>query len=114
MKFLKFVIYAIISFTISCWLFDASVLAMSFIFLGLNCIMLTSKSDFTAPKKTKVYGIALIVCVSGAVLIVLGNKILNNDIVIIIGALMFAPTFAAILIREIIALISYSIRLREK
>ncbi|RDY33214.1 hypothetical protein [Lachnotalea glycerini] len=114
MKYIKIIVYAIISVVFSYWLFDKSTLAMVFIFYALNGVKLVSKSDFTAHKRTKRYGVVLMVCICGTVLIVLGKKIFNNDILIILGALMFAPTFTAIIIREIIALSSYLKCLWEK
>jgi len=107
MKYIKEVIYAIISLILSFWMFDASILAICFIFCGLNSIAEISKSDFRTPQKTMSYRIAIIACICGGILIFLGNKVFNNDIIVIIGAFIFAPTFASLFVRELIVVISY-------
>lgn len=87
---------------------------MIFVFYTLNSNILISKNDFIRPTKTKSYKIVLTVCICGAVLIALGNKVLNNNTVLIIGAVIFAPTFSVLVTQELIALIRYITCIKEK
>ena len=101
MNWLKYVISAIISVIVSIWLFESSIWAMLVCFCGINMISITSKREVSDWKKERKYKICLGICILGALIIVLGIKCVKNDMVIIVGAMMFATTFAAIVVKDL-------------
>ena len=82
-------ILGIIAFAISNKFFSSSILAMLIVLGFFELIVEMTKSE---KRKEKVYMVAMIICSIGAVLFCIGN-ITDNDIAIIIGAMLFSVSY---------------------
>lgn len=103
MKVLQFILYAVISFGFSVTFFDVSVLATTIIFCVLTSVVIKPNETYFSQKKMSkhVYGTSIVTSIIGAILIIVGKKIVNMDVLIIIGAILFAPTMSAMLIMQL-------------
>ena len=109
MKKLKYLLFIVIAVAISKVFYDSSVIITVLVFAGLSSVKFTSKGKNVVQKKkfTILYGIILGVCLLGGILITIGHKIISNDTITILGALLFAPTIAGLLIFHVTNLIAY-------
>ena len=109
MSVIKFLLYAVISFSCSALFFNSSTVAVIFIFLGLNCISVTSKEEFMKLKKKTMlqYGLLILGCLVGILLIIVGKNVVYKDGIIILGAILFAPTASVLVIHGVCNLIGY-------
>lgn len=101
MKLLKYLISAIVAVVISVSLFESSIGMMLICFCGLNMILISSKREMPSWKKSKVYKICLGVCVVGAIMILSGQYI-QSDLILVVGAMFFSITFSAIVVKDLI------------
>lgn len=106
MKWLKYLFSAIVSLIVSACVFDTSpwAIIISYCFIS----MLFELKGETAPawKKETKCRVCMGISVLGALTIVLGTKCLKNDFIIIIGAMMFATTFSAIIVKDLMVYLS--------
>ncbi|MBA4688316.1 MAG: hypothetical protein H2184_14255 [Candidatus Galacturonibacter soehngenii] len=107
MKYIKFILCAISSFVLSHWLFNGSTLVTLLILGLLDIFMQLTKNSYTVHQKEKWYRITLIICLFGGLLIGLGSRIFISDVVKIGGMLIFIPTLAVLLLKEIYVLVKY-------
>ena len=109
MSVIKFLLYAVVSFSCSALFFNSSTVAVIFIFLGLNCISVTSKEEFMKLKKKTMlqYGLLILGCLVGILLIIGGKNVVYKDGIIILGAILFAPTASVLVIHGVCNLIGY-------
>ena len=89
-------ILGIIAFAISHKFFSSSILAMLIVLGFFELIVEMTKSE---KRKEKVYVVAMIICSIGAVLFCIGN-ITDNDIAIIIGAMLFSCTYVVMIVKN--------------
>lgn len=99
MGFIRGLVYFFIAFCCSKFFFNSSLLAMSFIFVALNCVGEKADEDFHENvKKRKI----LVVCVLlGLTLVICGKYFCHVDGLIILGAMIFAPTLSVLIITYI-------------
>ena len=117
MSVIKLLLYAVISFGCSVIFFNSSILATIFIFLGLNCISATSKEEFVIFRKREMpkYGVLILGCLIGILLIAIGKEVVFKDGLIILGEMLFAPTVSVLIILEVCNLTGYLInKLKQK
>lgn len=100
MKILKYMISAIISVAVSIACFESKIWAIIVVFCLINMIIISSKNKVSNWKKQRKYYVCLAICIVGGILIVLGKEIIKSDFIIIVGAMMFATTFAGIVIKD--------------
>ena len=101
MKWLKYLISAIIAVGVSVSLFESSIGMMLIFFCGINIISISSRMEMPSWKKSKAYKICLGICIIGALIIIV-SKYAQNDFMIIVGAMLFSVTFSAIIIKDMI------------
>ena len=103
MRYIREGMYFIIAFCCSKFFFNSSLLAMSFIFVGLNCIGKRADENFQENvKKRKL----LVVCsLLGLTFIILGRFFCHVDGLIILGAMIFAPTLSVLVVTYIYKII---------
>lgn len=89
-------ILGIIAFAISNKFFSSSILAMLIVLGFFELIVEMTKSE---KRKEKVYVVAMIICSIGAVLFCIGN-ITDNNIAIIIGAILFSCTYVVMIVKN--------------
>ena len=96
MRTVKMFLYLLLAFYCSKLFFNSSILAMSFIFVGLNCIGKKSEEGFDkSVKKRKI----LVACTfSGLMLVFWGKFFIHMDKLIILGAMILAPTLSVLII----------------
>ena len=89
-------ILGIIAFAISNKFFSSSIPAMLIVLGFFELIVEMTKSE---KRKEKVYVVAMIICSIGAVLFCIGN-ITDNNIAIIIGAILFSCTYVVMIVKN--------------
>ncbi|WP_455720223.1 hypothetical protein [Agathobacter sp.] len=94
------------SFIVSFLFFEMSIGAMLITYAFLEIISISSKDDVAKWKSSKKYTIVLFICILGAVMILLGLKMFDNQMFIIIGAICFAPTIALIIVKDFLEYIN--------
>ena len=72
----------------------------------LEIISISSKDDVAKWKSSKKYTIVLFICILGAIMILLGLKMFDNQMFIIIGGICFAPTIALIIVKDFLEYIN--------
>lgn len=102
MKTIKYAISAIISFLVSVLFFESEIWIMIVLFCLLNMIKISSKSKVMDWKKQKKYYVCLSFCIAGVILLIFGKEVIKSDLIIILGAMMFAATFAGIVIKDFV------------
>ena len=100
-RFLKEIIIAVISFIVTLLFFEMSIVMAMIVFGFFNVILLTSEDDVLLWKKNKKIRCMQGICCLGAVCVVLGSKVLGNDLLTILGAALFATTFSLLLISDL-------------
>lgn len=98
---IKGILVLIISFVISLLWFQMSIVMMLIIYGFLEMIVITSDDGEFLWKKSKKYKYMLLICCLGATFILMGLKLFDNDLLIILGAMLFAPTLAGLLIKDV-------------
>ena len=96
--FMKLIIY-ILAFIITVVYFKSSTVVL----IALACfasLMLTQRGE--KYKTEKKYKIIKYICILGFALIVLGHIILQNDLILIVGAFMFSVTLAPLIVKDFI------------
>lgn len=89
-------LYLFIAFYCSKSFFNSSILAMSFIFVGLNCIGKNSEEGFD--KDTKKRKILAACTFFGLILVLFGKFFIHMDELIILGAVILAPTLSVLIV----------------
>lgn len=99
MGFIRGALYFLIAFCCSKFFFNSSLLAMSFIFVALNCVGKKEDEDFHEnAKKRKI----LVVCsLLGLTLVICGKYFCHVDGLIILGAMIFASTLSVLIVTYI-------------
>lgn len=103
MKCIKGLAFSIISFAVSVWFFDTSILAMIICFCWLEMISGLFSKNIPDWKKTLKYKVCLGICILGAITIALGVKCFDNDLITIVGIILFSTTFAGIAVKDFVA-----------
>ena len=93
---IRTIILGIIAFAISNKFFSSSVLAMLIVLGFFELIVEMTKYE---KRKEKMYMVAMIICSIGAVLFCIGN-ITDNDMSIIIGAMLFSCTYVVMIVKN--------------
>ncbi len=96
MRTIKMFLYLFLAFYCSKLFFNSSILAMSFIFVGLNCIGKKSEEGFDKDVKKRKILVACAFC--GLMLMFLGIYFIHMDGFIILGAMILAPTLSVLAI----------------
>ncbi|MFP3156088.1 hypothetical protein LQZ18_17010 [Lachnospiraceae bacterium ZAX-1] len=108
MSILKFLLYVIVSIIFSKLFLDSSAMGMVAIFSILNYAAVVSKKDDIGKKVPRLaYGILLAVCLLGITLIVVGNNLIHLDGLVILGAILFSPTIAVLIIVQVLNIFGY-------
>lgn len=94
------------SFIVSFLFFEMSIGAMLITYAFLEIISISSKDDVAKWKSSKKYTIVLFICILGAIMILLGLKMFDNQMFIIIGGICFAPTIALIIVKDFLEYIN--------
>ena len=94
------------SFIVSFLFFEMSIGAMLITYAFLEIISISLKDDVAKWKSSKKYTIVLFICILGAIMILLGLKMFDNQMFIIIGGICFAPTIALIIVKDFLEYIN--------
>lgn len=100
MKVLKGTISVAVSVVISASFFDLNVWATLLVYCLISMIIMPSKDKWLEWRKQKIYYVCLAICIMGGILLILGRELIKNDFITVLGAMMFATTFAGILVKD--------------
>lgn len=102
MKALKCAVSVVLSVVISVLFFESNVWATLLLYSSISMIIIPHKDRWSEWRKQKIYYACLTVCIIGGVLLILGKELIKNDVVTVFGAMMFATTFAGILVKDFV------------
>lgn len=108
MLILKLSVCTIISFVCSHMFFNSSEAAALLIFLGLDIAFVSKKSHEVHKKiPVHIYVILIEICLIGIILMIVGKKVVHQDILIIVGAMLCASILSAFVVLHAGKLLEY-------
>lgn len=102
MKTLKCTVSVVLSVVISVSFFESNVWATLLLYSLISMIIIPFKDRWSEWRKQKTYYVCVTVCILGGVLLILCKELMKNNVVTVLGSMMFATTFAGILVKDFV------------
>lgn len=106
MSILRFLVCAVVAWGFSKTFFDSSMIIMLFVFFALNQFFRNPVESFIGQMKAPKHAdkILIVICILGAILMMIGKIFIHSDVCTIVGAMLFSPTVAVLIMLQIYSL----------